>query len=88
MLLAAFCDACHRPLFQEAVNVQVQSGELLVSTSGVQMRNNQSPESYNFCQSCASAVRGVIAQVLQQRGVQARQQAQPQSAPSAERRSA
>lgn len=44
MLVTAICDACHRPLLQQATNLQLQAGELISTTTGVQMRNNQSPE--------------------------------------------
>ena len=76
MLVAAICDACHRPMLQQATNVQLQAGELIATTAGVQMRNNQSPESYNFCDQCISAVRAVIDQVLRQRAAQRQQPAQ------------
>ncbi len=64
MLVAAICDACHRPLLQQATNVQLQAGELIATTAGVQMRNNQSPESYNFCDHCIGALRATLDQVL------------------------
>ncbi len=57
MLVAAICDACHHPLFQRATNVQLQAGELVVTQSGIQMRNTQSLESYNFCDRCVTTVR-------------------------------
>ena len=60
MLLAAICDACHRPLFQRATNVQLQAGELVVTQSGIQMRNTQSLESYNFCDRCVVTVRNAL----------------------------
>ncbi len=77
MLVAAICDACHRPLLQQATNVQLQAGELIATTAGVQMRNNQSPESYNFCDQCIGAVRTVLDQVLRRRQAQAQPQARP-----------
>ena len=60
MLVAAICDACHRPLFQRATNVQLQAGELVVTQSGIQMRNTQSLESYNFCDGCVATVRQAL----------------------------
>ena len=57
MLVAAICDACHQPLFQRATNIQLQGGELVVTQSGIQMRNTQSLESYNFCDRCVTTVR-------------------------------
>lgn len=60
MLVAAICDACHRPLFQRATNVQLQGGELVVTQSGIQMRNTQSLESYNFCDRCVATVRTAL----------------------------
>lgn len=77
MLVAAICDACHRPLLQQATNVQLQAGELIATTAGVQMRNNQSPESYNFCDQCISALRTVLDQVLGRPSAQRQQRAQP-----------
>ena len=63
MLVAAICDACHQPLFQRATNVQLQGGELVVTQSGIQMRNTQSLESYNFCDRCVVPVRAALDQL-------------------------
>ena len=74
MLVTAICDACHRPLLQQATNLQLQAGELISTTTGVQMRNNQSPESYNFCDQCVGAVRAVLDQVLRRPPAEVRPQ--------------
>ena len=63
VLVVAICDACHQPLFQRATNVQLQGGELVVTQSGIQMRNTQSLESYNFCDRCVGPVRTALDQL-------------------------
>ena len=53
MLLAAICEACHRPLTDIVVNVQLQEGELISAGNEFKVRQTRNPHLYSFCRECS-----------------------------------